>query len=267
MIVIGNMMDINASRLYYGDDEYSEVYVGDNKIWEKDADQVVIRYNINPEYGLPNVRTTADVDWNGKYISNSIVSGTTAELVVKGNNITIPERTFSFSDYRGSMGDVVITGGVRKIDYEAFYWVRMDSITLPNYEVEIDTGVFPDTLKSVYIPKIGYMRDYMFSGCHSLTSVTIGDCSIFWDRCFEDCTSLPTFTIPSSVHLIGDHCFYGCTSLNSIICLTTTPPRLLDEDVFTNTNNCPIYVPAASVNTYKTAEYWSAYADRIQAIQ
>lgn len=36
--------------------------------------------------------------------------------------------------------------------------------------------------------------------------------------------------------------------------------------VFIDTNNCPIYVPEASVDDYKTAEWWSDYADRIQAI-
>ena len=35
--------------------------------------------------------------------------------------------------------------------------------------------------------------------------------------------------------------------------------------MFNNTNDCPIYVPTGSVEAYKTAEYWSDYADRIQA--
>jgi len=41
----------------------------------------------------------------------------------------------------------------------------------------------------------------------------------------------------------------------------------LGRDVFYDTNNCPIYVPAASVDAYKSASGWSAYASRIQAIQ
>lgn len=36
--------------------------------------------------------------------------------------------------------------------------------------------------------------------------------------------------------------------------------------MFNETNDAPIYVPAGSVDAYKTAEYWSDYADRIQAI-
>ncbi len=35
--------------------------------------------------------------------------------------------------------------------------------------------------------------------------------------------------------------------------------------MFISTNNCPIYVPAGSVEAYKAAQYWSDYADRIQA--
>ncbi len=54
--------------------------------------------------------------------------------------------------------------------------------------------------------------------------------------------------------------------MSSITCNATTPPAL-GTDVFANTNNCPIYVPAASVETYKAASGWSGYASRIQAIQ
>jgi hypothetical protein len=38
------------------------------------------------------------------------------------------------------------------------------------------------------------------------------------------------------------------------------------SSVFNYTNNCPIYVPSASVETYKSASGWSGYASRIQAI-
>ena len=36
--------------------------------------------------------------------------------------------------------------------------------------------------------------------------------------------------------------------------------------MFLNTNNCPIIVPDASLGAYKVANYWSTYADRIQAV-
>jgi len=37
--------------------------------------------------------------------------------------------------------------------------------------------------------------------------------TIIRDYAFQDCTSLKTITIPSSVTNIGDYAFFGCSSL------------------------------------------------------
>jgi len=47
--------------------------------------------------------------------------------------------------------------------------------------------------------------------------------------------------------------------------LPTTPP--LGGSSMFDLTRCPIYVPAGSVDAYKSAEFWSDYASRIQAIQ
>lgn len=79
---------------------------------------------------------------------------------------------------------------------------------------------------------------------------------------------ITSMTIPDSVEYIASYAFLGCTALTSVTVLATVPPSIEEEaDVFKNTNNCPIYVPAESVNAYKTATGWSDYAERIQAIQ
>ena len=133
--------------------------------------------------------------------------------------------------------------------------------------------------------------DYSFSYCAALTNVDIHDgvtsigglafynCTALTDinipngvtsisqAAFQNCTSLTSVTIGNSVTSIGQYTFTGCTGLTSIICEPTTPPTLSNANTFNNTNNCPIYVPAASVDTYKTANIWSTYASRIQAIQ
>jgi hypothetical protein len=53
--------------------------------------------------------------------------------------------------------------------------------------------------------------------------------------------------------------------MTSITVNATTPP-VLGANVFDGTNDCPIYVPASSVNAYKAASSWRYYASRIQAI-
>jgi len=64
---------------------------------------------------------------------------------------------------------------------------------------------------------------------------------------------------------IGNEAFDSCRSLTSVTVEATTPPTL-STDAFNSTNNCPIYVPCDSVDTYKAASGWSTYASRIQAI-
>ena len=71
-------------------------------------------------------------------------------------------------------------------------------------------------------------------------------------------------TIPSSVTKIGISAFAGCTSLEKVTIYSTVPPNI--KDFVFGESTCPIYVPAASVDAYKSASGWSDYASRIQAI-
>lgn len=74
--------------------------------------------------------------------------------------------------------------------------------------------------------------------------------------------------IGDAITLIGLTAFYKCSSLTSITVEAVDPPELWSGAI-ENTNNCPIYVPAQSVDVYKgsTSTGWSEYASRIQAIQ
>jgi hypothetical protein len=84
---------------------------------------------------------------------------------------------------------------------------------------------------------------------------------------FYGCSGLTSCTIGSGVTSIGSSAFLNCSGLTSITVKAVTPPTLGDTPrVFDLDNNCPIYVPSASVNAYKTASGWSSYSSRIQAI-
>ena len=77
-------------------------------------------------------------------------------------------------------------------------------------------------------------------------------------------SNLETATIPSSVATIGEQAFYGCGHLASIKIKATTPPTLGNEALPSIIS--AIYVPEESVDTYKSADGWKDFADRIQAI-
>lgn len=86
---------------------------------------------------------------------------------------------------------------------------------------------------------------------------TIGDSAC----CYSVCSEL---TIPASVHTIEFGAFVGSRT-KILHCEPTTPPTLTFFTLNTQGLMEAIYVPAESVEAYKTAEYWSDFADIIMA--
>ena len=147
-----------------------------------------------------------------------------------------------------------------------------DLIALPEY-----TFYGASTITKVSMPNgVTNIGQYAFYSCNGLTSVGVSgsgasvelpdSLTTIYNYAFYNCSGLTTVTIPSTVTTINDSAFYTCTHLTSITVLATTPPTIGSNQVFANTNNCPIYVPSESVDTYKAAYGWSSYASRIQAI-
>lgn len=80
---------------------------------------------------------------------------------------------------------------------------------------------------------------------------------------FNYCRNLKKIVIPSSVTTLGDTVFNECVNMTEYIFLPTTPPTI-GTDIFKVTNlGCKIYVPDDSIDAYKGATNWSAYADYI----
>lgn len=149
-----------------------------------------------------------------------------------------------FSLYPTRIGQISTTAGDRDALFRDIIERDITSIDIPSGTSKIDEAVF--------------------RYCTQLASVTIPDTvtSIGY-MAFEHCTALTSITIPSSVTYIGNYAFDHCTSLTSITVVSETPISNIGL-IFDNTNDCPIYVPADSVEVYKTE--WSRYANRIQAI-
>ena len=76
-----------------------------------------------------------------------------------------------------------------------------------------------------------------------------------------------TITIGENVEII-ELSLWGCIGLKSITVEATTPPYIYG-DVFNSaeTNDCPIYVPADSLQVYLDDQNWGYYSSRLQAIQ
>ena len=128
-------------------------------------------------------------------------------------------------------------------------------------------GVKDKNVALITIPKsVTTIGNYVFWGCKSLQSIDIpNSVTTIGDSAFYDCSSLKKNTIPNSVTNIGSGAFDSCYNITSVTCLATIPPAL-GESVFIP-YIADFYVPAQSVNAYKTASGWSTYSSRITAIQ
>jgi hypothetical protein len=97
-----------------------------------------------------------------------------------------------------------------------------DVLFIPDSEVTI-TGCKQDAQGELVIPAeiegLPVTRILKaFSGCRSLTSITIPDSVTFiGERAFWECSSLTSIAIPDSVTSIGDYAFMGCYELESIV--------------------------------------------------
>ena len=184
--------------------------------------------------------------------------------VTIGDSVTtIGEYAFVYCD---NLTSVTIPDSVKTIGINAFEkCTSLTSVTIGNSVTTIGGRAFLDchSLTSVTIPdSVTTIGDYAFSDCYSLTSVTIGDSvTTIGEYAFYICSNLTSVTIGNSVTTIGDAAFCYCGSLTSVYCEATTPPTLGGSSVFdANVAGRKIYVPAASVDDYKSAENWSDYA-------
>ena len=193
-------------------------------------------------------------------------------------SVTIPDSVTTIGESAfyncGSLTSVTIGDSVTTIGNGAF--LDCDSLTEFKGKFAEDNGrilVVDGTLVAFALAglteytipdSVTTIGDFAFYSCDSLTSVTIPDSvTTIGESAFQYCSSLTSVTIGDSVTTIGDFAFEYCYSLTSVYCEATTPPELGYYVFDSNSSGRKIYVPAASVETYKSAKYWSQYDDAI----
>lgn len=170
-----------------------------------------------------------------------------------------------------SITSVVFPDGMTSIPSSFSGCTGLTNIVLPANCKALDEGAFSGCtgLTSITLPDgITSIGGNAFYGCSGLSSITLSNrLTSIGALAFYGCSNLTSITVPGSLTSIGILPFWGCTGLESITFLSIEPPTTGGEGTLFNTNDdYPIYVPAGSVEAYKSAEGWSLHADRIQAI-
>ena len=228
-------------------------------------------YDAYIQAGYPKPNVSYIVDNDEIIFTNYQDSGEDApDTVVTGMKIADFTGT-TFNLATSYITEAYIPDGVTKISGNAFRGCSgLTSVRIPDSVTSIGEQAFRDcaALTSVTIPdSVTSIGVSVFYNCTSLTSVNIPDSvTSIGEQAFYNCAALTSIDIPDSVTKISNQAFLQCTSLTSVTVRATTPPTLASNAFNSTHANLVIYVPAASVDAYKSASGWSDYASKIQAI-
>ena len=127
-------------------------------------------------------------------------------------------------------------------------------------------------ITSVDFPNVTKASGYAFYVCRNLKTANMPSLKTMESYGFQDCASLTRLDFPCLIRIQAGM-FFGCQSLNTLIlrrsddiCYLNSPVQTFDDTPIASGTGY-IYVPAALIDTYKSATNWSALADQFRAIE
>lgn len=207
--------------------------------------------------------------------------------------INLPKSVTKISEYAfyncDHLSSLEIPNGVTKLGTQAFQGcLNLTSLDIPSSIINIGEYAFSGSgLVSVTIPDgISTIAQGLFYNCSGLSSIELpNSITSIGNRAFYNCSELKKIEIPegtktigyyafyyctsaselilsSTVNFLGERAFQGCKGLSSIICKAATPPSCYNSQsyVFSEVSRATLlYVPATSIDKYKSAYVWKEF--------
>ena len=218
-----------------------------------------------------------NTEYDSRENCNAIIETKTNRMVSGCKNTVIPPSVTSLGDYCftacTSLKSINIPSSVTSL-YKYCFWecLSLTSITIPSSVVGLGENCFSycPSLVSIIVDKNNKVFDsrencnaIIYSESNTIVfgcSTTVIPSSVtgLGNGCFEGCHSLDSIKIPSSVTSLAVRCFWNCSSLKTVTC---EMPKAIKGDFFLDTpiNQATLYVPEASLESYKTTYPWSGF--------
>ena len=198
---------------------------------------------------------------------------------VIGKNLgMVPQSAFESCS---SLASVELSSDINTIGEHAFKNCKaLSHIALPAMLTTINKEAFENcALTSLELPgRLVTIGERAFKKCVGLTSVTVPDVCVTIDKeAFRECTSLSEVDLGKGLRLIGDNALREtaittlvfpetvteigkkvaekCKNLTRIECHAVLPPKLGGV----SDNKVEVYVPAASVKSYRSTKNWKNF--------
>lgn len=245
------------------------IYQNEGSGWEKTIDTKYYRHIIDnydadtilPEFLIPNgTQGIRDYAFYG---------------VWDIENVTIPNSVtrIGVSAFQkcGGLSKLDIPESVQRVETNAFADTSLREVTIPSTNIFICYRAFYGT--DIYGNTDNWVNNLFYIGHHLLDAnesctgdVTVKDgTKCIQQFAFEYATGITSVTCPESLEYLshGSLCVINC---GVFIFKSKTPPNLQAGAFYSNAVTA-IYVPAESVDAYKTATGWINYADIIFPIE
>lgn len=177
--------------------------IDDSAFWMSAITTVIFKSSTSPVFGPSSFETGTTINvytpgWDPVEALDDVTSSITN--IVWANPPQIGDIAFTYDG----------------IEYT--FYADGTELYISGYEGTPTEVVIPDTIpygEGTY--KVTSMEVYVFTGCTTLTSITLPDgIESIGTEAFSGCTNLSSITLPDGIASIGDRAFEGCSALTSV---------------------------------------------------